>query len=180
VSAWAVRIAKTMGLDQATIEEARVAGLLHDVGKTEVSVMLLRKSASLSAEERAQIGTHVTRGAEILGSVGGMLAHVADAVEMHHEKFDGSGYKKLKGEQIPLLARIVAGADSFDAMVSDRPYRKGMALVEARDTLVAASGTHFDPNVVAALKTIVDNDWDAAGGPAAEGWPQPSVAAPSR
>jgi len=162
VSAWSVRIAQEMGLDQSTVEKARVAGLLHDVGKTEVSLALLRKSASLSAEEKAAIGKHAAQGATLIESVGHMLAHVANAVEDHHEKFDGSGTKGLKGEAIPLVARIIAAADAFDAMTSDRPYRKGMSFFEARDTVMAESGTHFDPEVAAALKRIVDRDGEAA------------------
>ena len=162
VSAWSVRIAQAMGLDRQTIEEARVAGMLHDVGKVEVSMTLLRKSAALSAEEQVEVGKHTTGGAAMLESVGDMLAHVADAVEAHHEKYDGSGTRGLKGEAIPLLGRIIAAADAFDAMISDRPYRKGMTVFAARDTLMAAGGTHFDPKVLATLKKIIDEDGEGA------------------
>ena len=145
VSALAVRIAQAMDLDRQTAEEARVAGMLHDVGKVEVSVGLLRKSASLSAEERAEVGKHATGGAAMVACVGQMLARVADAVECHHEKFDGTGLRGLQGNQIPLVARIIAAADAFDAMISDRPYRKGMSVFEARDSIMAVSGADFDP-----------------------------------
>jgi HD-GYP domain-containing protein (c-di-GMP phosphodiesterase class II) len=113
-----------MDLDRQTIEETRVAGLLHDVGKVEISVSLLRKSASLSADERVAVGKHVAGGAAMVACVGQMLGRVAYAVECHHEKFDGSGLKGLQGDAIPLVARIIAAADAFDAMISDRPYRK--------------------------------------------------------
>jgi HD-GYP domain-containing protein (c-di-GMP phosphodiesterase class II) len=94
--------------------------------------------------------------------VGGILSHIADAIEMHHEKYDGSGYRGLKGEEIPLAARIVAAADVFDALLSDRPYRKGMAIREAMDHIVGSAGTHFDPQVVAALSTVVNRDGEQA------------------
>jgi putative nucleotidyltransferase with HDIG domain len=154
----AARIAQELGMERVAVEETRVAGLLHDVGKTEVSVGLLRKTASLSAEERAAVEKHVARGASMVGAVGDMLSHVADAVEAHHEKFDGSGYMGLKGEAIPRVARIIAAADAFDALTSDRPYRKAMSAFDARDSILAAAGTHFDPEVAEALKRIVDVD----------------------
>jgi len=162
VSAWSVRISQAMDLPASTVEQARIAGLLHDVGKVEVSVEILRKSAALSDEEKVEVGKHTAGGAQMLGSIGGILAHVADSVEAHHEKYDGSGPKGLKGDAIPLLARIIAAADAFDAMISDRPYRKGSSIFEARDALMAASGTHFDPKVLAALKRVIDHEGDAA------------------
>jgi putative nucleotidyltransferase with HDIG domain len=155
VSAWAVRITEALGLGASVVEEARIAGLLHDVGKVDVSVELLRKAAALSEEDRSAIKAHPARGAAMVKPVGGLLAKVADAIEYHHEKMDGSGYQGLKGQDIPLLARIVAVADAFDAVISDRPYRRGAGVFEAVDTMAAAAGTHFDPKVVAALKRIV-------------------------
>ena len=178
VSAWSVRIAQAMKLEHQTIEETRVAGMLHDVGKVEVSIGLLRKSASLSAAERAEVGKHAAGGAAMVACVGEMLARVADAVECHHEKFDGSGLKGLKGEQIPLVARIITAADAFDAMISDRPYRKGMSVFEARDSIMAAAGTHFDPKVLDALRLIIDQEGE--GAIASLGLPQPETASVTR
>jgi putative nucleotidyltransferase with HDIG domain len=170
VSAWAVRITEALGLGASVVEEARIAGLLHDVGKVDVSVDLLRKAAALSEGERSAIQAHPTQGAALVKPVGGLLAKVADAIEYHHEKMDGSGYKGVKGQDIPLLARIIAVADAFDAVISDRPYRKGAGIFEAVDIMAAAAGTHFDPEAVAALKRIVAEEGESviayAGGEA--------------
>ena len=162
VSALTVRIAERLQLPQLTIEEARIAGLLHDVGKVEISVEILRKAASLSEADRSAIKQHTTRGAALVKPVGGMLASIADAVETHHEKFDGSGYRGLKGQDIPITARIVAVADAFDALVSDRPYRRGVSIFEAMETLRTASGSHFDPQVATALEKVIDNEGERA------------------
>ena len=162
VSAWAVRLAQALGLDRSSLEEARLVGLLHDVGKVDISVELIRKAATLSHEEQAAIKVHAAQGAALIKPVGGILAKIANAIEAHHEKVDGSGYWGLKGEEIPLLARIVAVADALDAMLSDRPYRKGTGLSQALDAIVAGSGSHFDPKVVAALKRIMHEDGEQA------------------
>ncbi len=162
VSAWAVRIGEELGLEDSRLEELRVAGLLHDVGKVEVSVDLLRKAAALSKEERTEVLRHASGGAALVKPVGGMLSHIADAIEAHHEKFDGSGALGLKGDEIPLPARVVAVADAFDALVSDRPYRKGMAVSEARSAIRGASGTEFDPDVVRALERMLAHEGEGA------------------
>ncbi len=158
VSAWAVRIAETLGMNSSGIEEIRIAGLLHDVGKVAVSVSILRKAAALSTAERMAIEEHTSHGAALVKPVGGMLSHIADAVEAHHEKFDGSGYRGLTGEDIPMSARIIAVADAFDALLSDRSYRKGVSIWEAHETIMAGSGSHFDPRIVTALKRVVARD----------------------
>ncbi len=158
VSTWASRIAQELKLGGSQIEATRIAGLLHDVGKTEVSVKLLRKAANLSQEEKERILTHTTRGAALVKPVGGILASIADTVEAHHEKYDGTGYRGLRGEEIPLLARIVAVADAFDAMLSDRPYRKGVGVPEALASVTGVSGADFDPAVVSALQRVVSHD----------------------
>lgn len=172
VSAWAVHIGKELGLDRAAIEEVRIAGMLHDVGKVEVSVEILRKAGALSEEEQKHIGEHTVRGAALLKPVGGMLYHIADTIEAHHEKYDGTGNSGLKGEGIPLAARIIAVADAFDALLSDRPYRKGVGVFEAMDRITTSAGSHFDPKVVAGLKKIIDRD----GTQALEGALQPAGA----
>jgi len=129
VSMWAVRIAKAYKADFELIEEIRIAGLLHDVGKAEVGADLLRKAAALSGPEREQLEAPATYGAGLIRPVGGMLTNVADAIEAHHEKYDGSGYKRLKGEQIPLVARIIAVADALDALLYRSTVPQGRGVV---------------------------------------------------
>jgi putative nucleotidyltransferase with HDIG domain len=156
VSAWGVSIGQELGMDRSMIEKIRIAGLLHDVGKVDISVEILRKAAALSKDERDSIREHTTRGAEMVRPIGGILADIADAIEAHHENFDGTGYQGLKGEQIPIVARVIAVADVFDALLSDRPYRKSMGIFSALDNLVVSSGSRFDPTVVEALRSIIN------------------------
>ncbi len=156
VAAWGVSIGQKLGMDRTLIEKIRIAGLLHDVGKVEISVEILRKAAALSDHERETVREHAARGAELIRPIGGILADIADAIELHHENYDGTGYKGLKGEQIPIVARVIAVADVFDALLSDRPYRKSIGVFNALDNLVASAGSRFDPNVVAALRSIIN------------------------
>jgi len=162
VAAWAVRIANELGLKRGPTEELRIAAMLHDVGKIDVSVKLLRKAAALSGDEREEIDKHTMQGAAIIKPIGGMLVRIADTVEAHHEKYDGSGHRGLKAEEIPLASRIIAVADVFDALLSDRPYRKGMPLDEALQGIVSSAESHFDPRIVVALQTIVNREGDRA------------------
>jgi putative nucleotidyltransferase with HDIG domain len=162
VSAWSVSIAKELQMDRATTEKVRIAGLLHDVGKVEISVEILRKAAALSVDERESIREHAARGAEMVRPIGGILADIADAIEAHHENYDGTGYQGLKGEQIPLVARVLAVADVFDALLSDRPYRKSMGIFNALDNLVVSSGSRFDPSIVSALQRIINRGGEEA------------------
>ena len=162
VCAWGVSIARELGLDRTMVEKIRIAGLLHDVGKVDISVGILRKAAALSGEERQSIREHASRGAETVRPLGGLLADVADAIESHHENYDGTGYKGLRGEQIPLVARVIAVADVFDALLSDRPYRKSMGIFNALDNMVVSSGTRFDPSIVRALQSIINRGGEEA------------------
>ena len=158
VSALSVHIGRELGLDRALTEEIRIAALLHDVGKIDVSVEILRKTAALSTEERENIREHPVLGAAMIKPIGGMLAHIADAIEAHHENYDGSGHNGLKGDDIPVVARVIAVSDVFDALLSDRPYRKGIGILKAMDNIITSSGSKFDPMVVAALQNIVNHD----------------------
>ena len=156
VAAWSVSIGRELDLKGALIEEVRIAALLHDVGKVNISVDILRKTAALSSEERQSIQEHTVSGAALVRPIGGMLGNIADAIEAHHENFDGTGYAGLKGEEIPLSARIIAVADVFDALLSDRPYRKSIGVFNALDNIVNASGSRFDPKTVEALQRILN------------------------
>jgi putative nucleotidyltransferase with HDIG domain len=151
VSVYATTIASAYGLDAERIEDVRAAALLHDIGKLEISREILYKAASLSAEEFDEMRTHVVKGARMLQPVGGSLRRVLPIILAHHEKFDGSGYNPVSGEAIPLEARIISVADAYDAMTSDRPYRKAMSPFDAKEVIERGAGKEFDPDVVGAF-----------------------------
>ncbi len=156
VAELAVATASEMGLPLAEIDNIRVASLLHDVGKIEISGEVLHKAAQLSESEREYVDSHSERGARLLSSVGSVLKEVVPIVLSHHKYFadniasDG----QPNSESIPLGARVVAVADSFDAMTSDRPYRRAKPPWEALDEIVRNSGKQFDPQVVDAFKKV--------------------------
>ncbi len=156
VSEWAMEIAVAMGLHRREVENIRVGGLLHDIGKIEVSGEILRKAAELSSEEKELLDEHTVKGAYILTAVGSVLKEVVPIVISHHKYFmstiDGSGQELAK---IPLGSRILAVADAFDAMTTDRPYRKGMPPWEALEEIVNKAGKQFDPEVVEAFKRVI-------------------------
>jgi putative nucleotidyltransferase with HDIG domain len=152
VSVYATRIAATMGLSDDRIEDVRAAALLHDIGKLDISRELLYKAASLTREEYEEIQKHVAKGVQILEPVGGSLRRVIPIILAHHDRFDGSGYHPTRGDDIPLEARIIAVADVYDSLTSDRPYRKAMSTFDARDVLIKGSETEFDPRVVSAFQ----------------------------
>jgi HD superfamily phosphodiesterase len=140
VSEYAVRIGARLDLSDARLEDVRAAGLLHDIGKLDISRELLQKAAQFTSEEYDQ--RH---------AVGGSLQRVIPIVLAHHDKVDGSGYRATASDAIPLEARIIAVADAYDSLTSDRPYRKAMAPFDARTIIEKASGTEFDPAVVEAF-----------------------------
>jgi putative nucleotidyltransferase with HDIG domain len=148
VVSYALAIARQLNLTDKDIDLLRKACLLHDVGKIGVEDSILKKTSPLTPEEWAAIKVHPVVGAEILGMVCS-LSEVSVIVRHHHEHYDGGGYPdKLKGEQIPLFARILQIADSFDAMTSDRPYRQALSQEEAIKQLKLFSGRQFDPKLV--------------------------------
>ncbi len=151
VSVYATTIASEMRLSEEQIEDVRAAALLHDIGKLEISREILYKAARLDADETVEMKSHVERGIRILSPVGGSLRRILPIVLAHHDRFDGSGYHPSKGETIPIEARIIAVADAYDAMISDRPYRKGITPIEGRDAIVKGEGSDFDPSVVKAF-----------------------------
>ncbi len=153
VSVYAARIASYMNMDSERIEDIRAAAMLHDIGKLDISRDILYKAARLSADEYEEMKTHVDKGMDMLQPVGGSLRRILPIILAHHDRFDGSGYHPTKGENIPIEARIIAVADSFDAITADRPYRRGSSPIEAKDMIEKLSGKDFDPKVVDAFLT---------------------------
>ena len=158
VSELAMEIAMAMELPRSAVENIRVAGLLHDIGKIEISGEILRKAAELSSEEKELMALHATKGAYLLCAVGAVLKEVVPIVLAHHRYFsDTLDPSNGERQKIPLGARIVAVADAFDAMTTDRPYRKGMIPWKAVEEVADKTGRQFDPNVVEAFKRVVSS-----------------------
>ena len=146
-----VQIARQLGLDEQTRQIVEVAALLHDVGKIAVPDAILRKPGKLTEDEFAAVQQHPMMGAIIVGAIPG-FEQTLDAVRHHHERWDGGGYPfGLFGEETPLIARLMAVADAFSAMTTDRPYRKGMPAEKALEILLDGAGSQWDPACVAAF-----------------------------
>lgn len=155
VAVYSRDIAKRMGLDESEQQKARLCGLVHDIGKIGLPPGLLEKPGPLTLEERRIMQSHAEIGERILANVDtyGDIAHV---VRHHHERVDGNGYPDgLREDDTPLLARIIAVADAYNAMTSDRPYREAMPSRVARMRLAQAVGSQFDTTVVAAFEAIL-------------------------
>ncbi len=151
VAYYAVLIAKYLGLTSEQSELVRLAAILHDVGKIGIEDQILKKNAALNDSEWLVMKTHPELGYEILSRMEGEN-DVIDGAHFHHERWDGKGYPKgLKGEEIPLIARIVSLADAYDALVSNRPYREGVEPKLAYEEILKNRGTQFDPRVVDAF-----------------------------
>jgi len=156
VSEYSCAIARAMNVEQAEHELIRVGALLHDIGKIGISDAVLRKQERLTPEEEALIRQHPVIGRKILECVQGFEAYLP-VVELHHENWDGSGYPHgLSAEETPRTARIVKVADAYDAMTSDRPYRRGMRHEQAVGILEKHAGTQFDVAAVQAFMTLGD------------------------
>ncbi|MCR4403491.1 MAG: HD-GYP domain-containing protein [Firmicutes bacterium] len=148
-------IAQEMGLIPSIQKSLRLAGLVHDIGKIGVPKALLQKSGILTEAESAEIRKHPLLSYDIVSDVPGLLA-IANIVLFHHERWDGHGYPYgIRGEEIPLGSRILCVADSFDAMISERPYRPAVAVSDALRELERCAGTQFDPDVVQCFKSYV-------------------------
>jgi len=140
-----------------TRDDLRYAGLMHDIGKVAVPDRVLLKEGKLTAEEYELIKLHASMGADIVEQIES-LSHVSPGVRHHHERWDGKGYPAgLRGEAIPRMGRILAIADTFDAMTSTRSYRKAMTAEAARDEIVRCAGTQFDPSLVEVFCQAYDN-----------------------
>ena len=149
-------------LDERARQKAEFAALLHDVGKISIPSEIINKRGPLTPAERAIINTHTIEGQHLLERVGGYLAEIGQIVRSCHEFYDGSGYPDgLKGDDIPLIARIVSCCDAFNAMTTDRPYRDALSPQEAIAELRANAGTQFDPTVVDALLTMIPSEFES-------------------
>lgn len=138
-------IARKMEMPESFADEVYFGGILHDIGKIGIEDYILKKEGKLTAEEFERIKEHTVIGYQIIKQ-SGVFEELLPAIRSHHERIDGKGYPDgLKGNDIPLIARILAVADSFDAMVSDRPYRKGMDVKEALHRIEEGAGSQFDP-----------------------------------
>lgn len=156
VQKYSIAIANEMGLDKKTVETLQYASLLHDIGKIGIEDKILNKNKKLNDSEFKKIRLHVSMGAEMIEPIKLLLDKVP-AVKHHHERWDGNGYPdKLRGEKIPLAARIIAVADTFDAMTSKRPYRDAMTIQDAKKEIINNSGTQFDPSIVEIFERICD------------------------
>lgn len=155
VTMFAVEVAEAMGLDKAVIETIRHASRLHDIGKIGIDDSILRKPSGLTREERSIMMSHPVTGESILKPVR-YLSALLPAVRHHHERYDGAGYPDgLKGDDIPLEARIISVVDTFDAMRSNRPYRDKIELVPVLEELEKCAGRQFDPQVVKIFISLV-------------------------
>lgn len=159
VTAYTITIAKEMGPESVPLPQIARAAFLHDIGKMAIPDRILRKPGPLNDEERTIMRTHCEVGYNMLIRIP-FLREAAEIVLSHQEYFDGSGYPRgLRGEEIPLGARIFAVADALDAMISDRPYRKALSVEHAREEIARCSGTQFDPQVVKVFLSLPPSLW---------------------
>lgn len=160
VSEYSVLIGEKLGLPAEQIKTLRIGGLFHDIGKIGIPDSILLKPAKLTDEEYSQIKNHPSIGAHILGSAA-IFQDIIPIVKHHHERYDGNGYpSKLKGEEIPYLARIAAVADTFDAMTSRRSYRGPIDVEHVKEEIKRCEGTQFDPQIAEVFLEILNNDFD--------------------
>jgi len=158
VTEYSVAIAKTLKVDRAFMEEIRTCGLLHDVGKIGIPEMILDKREKITEAESRAIKQHPLKGARILEHIH-TFKNIIPGVKYHHERWDGTGSPEgLKGESIPFIARILAVADTYDAITSKRPYREERGKQEAVEEIKRCSGTQFDPLVVDAFLSAVSQN----------------------
>jgi HD-GYP domain-containing protein (c-di-GMP phosphodiesterase class II) len=153
---WGMRVGQELGLEDGALRDLEIAALLHDIGKIGIPDSILRKPAKLDDTEYSLMKRHPEYGWAVLRMLPG-FDRAALYILHHHESFDGAGYPaKLAGSEIPLASRIVSVTDAFDAMVSSRPYRRGLPFEEAVRRLTQASGTQFDPSVVESFLPLAE------------------------
>ena len=158
VVTYSVLLGQEMGLVPEQLDELRLAAILHDIGKIAVPDQILRKPARLDADEVAVMARHTVDGAEMVGRIRS-LRHLVPGIRSHHERLDGRGYPDgLVDRDLPLIPRIIGVADTFDAMTTDRPYRKALTPAAAADEIARLAGTQFCPQVAAAFARLYARD----------------------
>jgi putative nucleotidyltransferase with HDIG domain len=161
VTLYSLELGRVLGLDHDQLQHLARAALLHDIGKIGIPDAILRRPGKLSEEEKDTMTTHVRKGYEWLARIG-FLAPAAEIVLAHHERYDGNGYPQgLVADQIPIGARIFAVADTLDAMMTDRPYRRACSYQQAHDEVVRESACQFDPRVVQAFLSVAPEVWES-------------------
>lgn len=159
VTAYTLALGRAVGLREPELRIAGRGAFLHDIGKMAIPDAILRKPGRLTAEEQAIMRTHSERGYQMIRKIP-FLQEAAEIVYSHQECYDGSGYPRgLRGEQIPIGARIFAIADTFDAITSNRPYRKANTTAAARKEILRCAGTQFDPSIVDVFVATPDSIW---------------------
>lgn len=160
VSAYSVLIGQKLNLSDEDIKKLKIGGLFHDIGKIGIPDSILLKNDKLSDDEYSEIKNHPAIGAHILSNAS-IFTEIIPIIKHHHERFDGNGYpSKLKGEEIPYLARIASIADAFDAMTSRRSYRDKLSIDFVKNEFIKSKGTQFDPNLIDTFLEILDNNYD--------------------
>ncbi len=160
VTAYTIALARSMGVDPTDMKTIKHGAFLHDIGKMAIPDAILLKPGRLEAEEQVTMRKHCLSGYQIVRKIP-FLKEAADIVYSHQEHFDGGGYpRRLRGEEIPLGARIFAVADTLDAITSDRPYRRGSPFSAARNEISRCTGTQFDPRVVEAFLSMPSEVWE--------------------
>jgi putative nucleotidyltransferase with HDIG domain len=159
VTAFTISIAKAVPVPTGYLPIVARAAFLHDIGKIAIPDSILRKPGPLDEDEKQIKRTHCVIGFNVLTKIS-FLRDAAEIVLAHHEFFDGTGYPRgLRGDQIPLGARIISVANALDAMTSDRPYRRALPTSHGREEIQRCAGTQFDPKIVEAFLTIPENHW---------------------
>ncbi len=163
VTLYSTRLAETLHLEQSQIQALIKGSFLHDIGKIGIPDKILLKTGGLNDDERRIMNSHTELGARMIGGVT-WLEDAMDVVRHHHEKFDGTGYPdRLKGEEIPLNARIFAVVDVFDALISRRPYKPAFSYDETMDKIDRRIGRHFDPKIARVFVSIARPLYDELG-----------------
>jgi len=156
VADYCIAVAKQLGFSKVHIRNLQIGALLHDIGKIGIKDEIIKKTTKLTEEEYQEIKAHPSIGAEIVSPVD-FLFDKMPMIKHHHEKYDGTGYPDgLKGDEIPIEARIISIADAYDAITSERPYRKGLSHKKAVEELKRGAGTQFDPEIVKVFLSLFE------------------------